>query len=271
MKIQKLTVIILLFVLSGCKNSYQALLKSPNVALKYEKAVEFFQEGKFEKAQPLLEELLSVTRGTTKAEDVYYYYAYTDYKLKNYQLAAYNFKNFATSFPSSKRAEEMEYMYAYSLALESPTAELDQTSTLKAIEAFQLFVNKYSSSDRIQNCNDEIDRLRKKLELKAYNNAKLFYQMEDFRAAMVAFQNTLRNFPDIEQREEIAFLIVKSSYKLANNSIPEKEIVRYEETIRQYNGFKEEFPKSKYLKDAEKFAENAKKNILAKNKSALVK
>jgi outer membrane protein assembly factor BamD len=95
--------------------------------------------------------------------------------------------------------------------------------------------------------------------------------MEDYRAAMVAFQNTLRTYPDIPQREEISYLTVKSSYRLASNSIAEKEIERYQETIRQYLSFKEEFSQSKYLKEIEKYYENAAKFIAKPIKTAAIK
>ena len=54
-------------------------------------------------------------------------------------MAAYQFNNFVSSYPNSKYAEEMQFMYAFCYYKDSPTPSLDQTNTLDAIEKFQLF------------------------------------------------------------------------------------------------------------------------------------
>lgn len=255
-----LMALLLLTTLQGC-DPYNKILKSTDLNYKFDMARKFYYEGAYFKAQPLLEELISVYRGSEKAEEVYYFYAYCDYHLQDYTVASYHFKNFTNSFPGSGKAEEMDFMYAYCLYLESPRFGLDQGSTLKALEGLQLYINKYPSSPRIAECNRMMDVLRSKLERKAYESAMLFYRMEDYRASATMLRRTLMEFPDIDEREQLVYLICKSNFLLAENSIREKQQERYEECLKTYAELKEDFPQSKYLREAANMAEKSEKAI----------
>lgn len=252
---------LLMLLLGQSCDPYNKILKSPDLAYKFEMAKKFYYEGAYYKAQPLLEELISVYRGSDKAEEVYYYYAYCDYHLQDFTVASYHFKNFSNSFPSSNKVEEMDFMYAYCLYLESPRFGLDQGSTQKAIEGLQLYINKHPKSLRIAECNRMMDVLRSKLERKAYESAMLFYRMEDYRASATMLRRTLLEYPDIDEREELLFLICKSYFMLAENSIREKQTERYEECLKTYAELREDYPQSKFLKEAGNMAEKASKAI----------
>lgn len=233
----------------SCK--YNKLLKSTDFDLKYKMAVEYYNKKDYNKAFPLFEELLTLYKGTTKAEDIYYYYAYTNYHKGDYILASYHFNNFAKTFPHSTRAQECSFMNAYCYYLDSPEASLDPSNTVKAIDELQTFINKYPKSDSLDRCNILIDNLRGKLEEKSYKAAQLYFRTEDYRAAIVAYKNTLKDFPDIASREEINFMIVKSNYLLAIKSIESKKEERLKNTAESYLKFIDTYPQSKYLKEAE--------------------
>ncbi|MCB9185654.1 MAG: outer membrane protein assembly factor BamD [Flavobacteriales bacterium] len=257
------SVIILLVVtlmFAGC-NGYQKVLKSNDFDKKFDMAKLMYDNGKYQKAFPLLEELITVFRGTSRAEDVYYYYAYCNYHLGDYMLAGYHFDNFVRTFPRSIRAEDAQFMNAKCYFLDSPEPSLDQTSTYKAIDELQLFINKYPESEKVDECNDLIDRLRFKLETKSYNLAKLYYRVGEYKAAIFALRNTLEEYPDTKFREEIGFMILRSSYLLADNSIDEKKIKRFEQAIEECDQFVERFPRSKDLREAENIKENCKREL----------
>lgn len=252
--------LVMLMVTQSC-DPYNKVLKNPDLNFKYKMAQQYYYQGSYYRAQPLLEELITAYRGTDRAEDVYYLYSWCDYHLKAYSLASFHFKNFSTSFPTSKRVEDMDFMYAYCLYLESPNFSLDQINTRKALEAFQLFVNKHPGSSRIGECNRMMDIMRAKLERKSVESAMLFYRMEDYRAAAVMLRNTLTDYPDIDEREYLTFLVVKSYYNLAENSIDIRKEERYNETIRQYQELKEDYPNSVHLKEAANYATKAQQEL----------
>lgn len=239
-----------LLFFTSCDN-YNKLLKSNDIEKKLEMAKHYYNKGNYFKAIPLFEELISVYRGTEQLEDIYYYYCYCFYGQENYQVAAANFKNFATFYPLSKYAEECNFMQAKCFYMDSPSSRLDQTNTYKAIDAFQLFINTHPASDRIEEANNYIDKLRRKLEIKEYESAQLYLDIGNYKAAAVSFENVLKSFPESPEAENISFLIIKSYYLLAKNSIPSKQEERYLSTIEAYNNFVSQFPESTYQKEAE--------------------
>jgi outer membrane protein assembly factor BamD len=250
----------IVMVLAGC-SKYQRILKSNDFEKKFEMAKVYYDNGKYQKAFPLFEELITVFRGTSKAEDVYYYYAYCNYKLGDFMLAGYHFDNFVRTFPRSERAEDSQFMNAKCYFLDSSEPSLDQASTKKAIDELQLFINKYPSSPKVDECNDLMDRLRYKLETKAYNGAKLYYRLGEYKAAIFALRNTLGDFPDTKFREEISYMILRSSYLLADNSVVEKKIERFEQTLSECDAFIERFPRSKDLNSARNIKEYSTKEL----------
>jgi outer membrane protein assembly factor BamD len=255
-----LTIGLLAIFLVSC-SEYQKILTSSDYDLKYKKAFEYYDKEDYTRASTLMEELLPVYRGTEKAEELNYRYAYCYYRQQDYVMAAYYFDNFVKSFPNSPLAEECSFMVAYCYYEESPTSSLDQANTYKAIDELQLFINNHPGSKRIDECNKLIDELREKLVKKSFDSASLYYKLGDYKAAITALGNALKEYPDTHYREELKFLILKSSYELASRSIYEKMKERYENTVEAYLGFKEEFPDSKHLKEAERIYTNASKYL----------
>ena len=148
-------------------------------------------------------------------------------------------------------------MAAYSEYVMSPKPQLDQTQTNKAIDDFQLFVNTFPNSDKVEKCNGHIDELRKKLENKAFEQGKLYYDVNKYISCIVSLENMLKDFPETAKEEEIRFLILKASYNYAKNSIFEKKGERYEDTINKYNQYIKRFSSSENLKNAEKIYKNS--------------
>jgi outer membrane protein assembly factor BamD len=189
------------------------------------------------RALPLLEDLLAVYRGKEKSEEIYLKYAYCYYGLGQYELAAFHFKNFTENYYNSKYIEECSYRYVSCLYLNALPYYLDQTNTTKAINEIQLFLNQYPNSIYKDHCNNHMDELRKTLKNKAFQSAMLYFKLDDYLAAMVTCKNAIRDFPDIDNKEEIEFTIVKSAYLYAKNSIEEKKEERYLAVFTEYKEY----------------------------------
>jgi len=253
-----LTIGLLALLLASCSD-YQKLLSSTDYDLKYKKSIDYFDKKDYTRASALMEELLALYRGTDKAEEVNYRYAYCYYHQQDYVMGGYYFKNFVTSFPNSPYAEECAFMVAYCYYQDSPTSSLDQANTYKAMDELQLFMNQHPASKRVVECNKLIDELREKLVKKSFDSASLYFKLGDFKAAITALNNGLKEFPDTHYREELLFLVLQSSYELANRSVYEKMKERYQNTVDAYLQFKEEYPESKHLREAERIESNASK------------
>jgi outer membrane protein assembly factor BamD (BamD/ComL family) len=200
---------------------------------------------------------MGLMKGQRSTEDIYYMYCMANYKQGDYMLSAYHFKSFASTYPTSKKAEECLYMAAVSNSMLSPKYELDQSYTTKAIDAFQSFINQYPQGTRVDTANKMIIKLRKKLEQKALANAELYYKTENYKAAAVSFKNLLTQWPDIDNVERILFMVVKSYNKYAENSIATRRVERYHSVIDAYKDFIYKYPGSKYVAEAALYEQSA--------------
>lgn len=252
----KLALFFAVALLVSCSKN-RKLQKSKDYNLKYEKAVEYYGQKKYIKALPLFEEVIPIYKLTERGESVYYYYSYCHYHIKEYYTAAFYFKTFAKTYPNSKYAEECLFMSAICNVKISPPNYLDQKETITAINELQLFLNRYPESSKKDTCNQIIDKLRAKLEKKAFQNAYQYYHMEQYRSASVALKAMLEEYPLSVYTEESMYLIVKSDYLYAINSIDSKKKERFEQCIKSYLNFASLFPKSKKLKELEPLYLNA--------------
>lgn len=254
-KIRHIIPLLFVVVLLAACSEYQKVLKSSDYELKYQKAQEYYEEQDYYKALNLYDELVNIYKGTKRAEKVYYYYAYCHYGQSELDLAAYHFKKFSKTYPNSEHQEEADYMAAYCLYLVSPEHSLDQTYTRKGLDELQLFLDRYPESEYRDSVNILIDELHGKLEQKAYDNAYLFYHIKDYKAAIKALENAIKDYPDSPYNEDAGFYILKSSYLLAENSVESKKQERYENTLKAYHSLMDRYPKTEYAKDAKRIYE----------------
>jgi outer membrane protein assembly factor BamD len=250
----------LLLILGSC-SPYQKLLKSDDVELKFEKAIEYYEDGSYGRAIGLLTDIIPVFRGSARAELLNYYYAMAHYRQRDYILASHYFRTFASSFPQSEHVEEFLFLSAYCKYLESPRPSLDQTSTREAISELQAFINRYPESERVAEANELIDELRLKLETKSFEAGVLYYNLSDYTAAVTAFNSFIRDFPDTRYREEALFYIIQSHYAYADQSIPARQIERFGKVIESYHRLERTFPESQYMVQARRMMDTATSRI----------
>ncbi len=253
--------LLLLVPLMWSCSEYQKLLKSDNYDLKLEKAKEYYEEEDYYRAMSLLEELRSIYRGSNEAEEITYLLGHCHYAQREYTLAAYYFKTFAASYPFSEKAEDANFTAANCFYLIAPSSSLDQTYTRRGIDELQLFIENYPKSEYRDSANKLIDNLHNRLVEKAYNNAVLYYQIGNYKAAITALKNVLIEYPDTKYREKIFYYILKSSFDLAEKSIENKKKERYESTIQEYYTLIDNYPESEYIKEAEKIYSESVKNL----------
>lgn len=251
----------ILFVFSSCKSEFEKLRTSGNTEQMYEAGMEYYEEGEYLKAQTLFEQVVSAYRGRKQAEDLYFKYAYTHYYLDQHILAAYYFKNFSETFTNSELREEALFMSAYSNYELSPNFRLDQKYTQAAIDEFQLFVNTFPNSERVEECNELIDELRKKLEKKAIARAQLYDDMGNYKAAVHSYTLVLQDYPETKAAEEIRFKMTKAGYRLAEHSIYSKKRERYETTLDLADQFLSRYPKSEYTDEVRRYKEISEQEV----------
>jgi outer membrane protein assembly factor BamD len=250
-----------LVLLTSCGKGMVKLLKNPDPAYKLRMAEQFFVKKQYVKAQQVYEDIMPYYKTTPEFQDIYYKYAYCAYNLEDYMNAENLFKSFLEIFPNSLKAEEMDYMRAYSFYKQSPKAELDQTNTIRAMGMLQTFINTHPGSARNKEANDIIDLCRAKLETKDFKSAQLYFDLGQFRAAGVAFSALLNDYPESMRGDEYKLMIIKSYFKYAEMSVEEKKVERFEQVISQCYEFTDRFPDSKLKAEADNFLNLSQSNI----------
>ena len=264
--IKNIFFLVLVVSLSSCKGKLDKLLMSNDVALKEQKAKEFFEDCDYASASPLFKDLIQSYSTSAKVEKVYFYFAYCDYKLEDYMLAAYEFKKILEKFPRGKYAERAQFLIADSYFHSTPKYNLDQEYNGQAVEEFQVFLEKYPNSEKRKDANHKIDLLIEKREKKDFENAKLFFNTSDYKAALQSFQFVLNDFPDTRRDEELHFLLVKSAYLYAEKSIENKKVVRYGEVNEYAVRYLKKYKQAKeavYIDEVKSYQEKAKNKALA--------
>ncbi len=255
-----LSVLVLFLTLNSC-SKFSKVQKSRDFEYKLKKADEYYVNKKYRQAQQLYEELFPVYKGNQKFEDIYYKYAYCFYYLKMYRDAENLFKGYLEVFPNSPRAEEVDYMRAYCFYKQSPKLELEQVNTMKAMGMMQTFISTHPGSARIKDATEIIDMSRAKLEGKEFRGAQLYYNLGQYRASAIAFSNLMNNYPESLKGEDYKLMVVKSYYRFAKLSIPERQIERYEKVVTEYQDFTDRYPESKLLKEAESYKNLSQNHI----------
>ena len=250
----------------GSCGEYQAILKSTDYNLKYEKAKEYYENEEYEKAATLLEEVVPIFKGTSISEESIYLQAMTYFRQGDYTYAEHYFNQIIRTYPNHEKIRNCYFNKAYCYYMQSANAKLDQTTTKKAIEAFAIFMEFYPNESITKEAHTYIDELQDKLAYKAFLNAKLYYDLgsylgNNYESAIITANNCIKNFPGNVHSEKLSFLILSASLILAENSIDEKMDERYRTVIDEYHSFMNDYPDTKLKKKADDIYDKAQKYL----------
>lgn len=247
--------------LISCKSQYELLLNSNDADAKYKAAFEYFEAKKYNKAATLFESLSALTDGTERDDTVRYYWGLSNYKFKDYYTAETNFANFLETYPRSPFASEARYLRLDCLYRSTLRWELDQNPTYKAMTEISEYMIEFPKTPHMQVCRDMLQELNDRLDKKAYEAAKLYYKMENYKSSRIAFRNVLKDDSENIYREDILYYIAMSSYKYAQMSVPEKQKERYLTFVDDYLNFIGELPQSHYRRELDNVYRKAQKAL----------
>jgi outer membrane protein assembly factor BamD len=250
----------LAIIISSC-SEYQKAIKSDDVGVKYPVATKLYEAGKYSKAIKLFEQIAPVYKGKPQAEKLFYMYAQSLYKTKQLYTAGYQFEVFASSYPKSQYIEEASFLSAKCYSALSPRYSLDQVDTDKAITKLQDFIDTYPNSTYLPEANTLVKELRGKLEKKAFEIAKQYNTISDYKAALVALDNFINDYPGTPYKEDALYYKLNSAYQLAINSVPSKMEQRLNEAKSSYSSLLKSKPETKYKKQADEMLAKIDKEL----------
>ena len=260
----------LFFVSCG---EYQQILKLKDPDIKYQKALMYFEDEQYVKAQTLLDEVTSYYRGTDRSQDVLAYLSRSYMGQKNYSAAAEYYQAYIRNYPKGRYIIEARFQIGHCYYLNSPDARLDQADTKKAIEYFTQFIELYPESPYAEQAYKEMGELYDKLAEKEYLSAKMYYNLgtylgNNYLSSEIVAKNALKNYPTNKYQEELNWLILQAKYQQMVNSLDEKKEERARETEDEYYNFVTEYPDSKHSDSAKKILKEVQK-ILHKKTSQI--
>lgn len=244
--------LVLVLLIGASCSKFRKIEKSQDWRVKYDAGLNYYNKKDYYKASVLFEQIIPIVRGLPEGEKVQFNLAYCQFHDQLYLLSSEQFRTFYETYGRSAMAEEARFMYAFSLYQASPNTNLDQTSSIDAMAAMQQFLNRYPNSKFLDRATEVITTSQIKLEKKGFENAYQYYKMRSYKAAIVALDNFIDNFPDSKYLERSYYLVIVSEYKLAEQSIYTKQLDRYKGVVEHYKEFVDKYPSSSYLKDAEK-------------------
>ena len=269
-------------LMTSCVNEYNQITKSGAYTLHYEYAKQCYAQGKYSRVVPLLQELVTMKKGSTEGEECLYMLAMAEFGMKDYETASEYFKKYFSSYPKGRYAENAKYYVGESLFQNAPEPRLDQSTTMTAIAAFQEYLDIFPNAHLKDQATGRLYALQDLLVEKEYKSAHLYFDLgtyfgnctnggNNYEACIVTAQNALKDYPYSNRREEFASLVMKSKYELAKMSVESKQLERYQDAEDECYGFINEYPDSKERTLAEKYIEKCKEYEKAHPEDSLEK
>ena len=261
--------VVVSMALTSC-GSYVNLQKTTDYDQKYEAAKQYYAEGQYNRAAIFLQDMVAMLKGTDKGEESLFLLGMCSYKAHNYEAASAYFKRYYQSYPKGIYTEKARFYSALSLYMNTPEVRLDQTDTYAAVTEFQNFLELYPGGEYSARAQKLIFELQDKLVEKEYLSAKLYYDLgsyfgncayggSNYQACIVTAENAIKDYPYTSRREDFAILILRAKFELAAQSVEAKKEDRYHDAIDEYYGFTNEYPESRFMKEASALFKKAKK------------
>ena len=157
-------------------------------------------------------------------------------------LAANEFREFLTFYPTNSRADYAQYKLAMSHFRQMRAPERDQTETREAIKEFDVFFAKFGSSPLAPEVRQNWRIARDRLSEASYRVGLHYHRSRWYPGAIDRFREVLRDDPEYTGRDAVYYYLADS---LARTDKTPEAIPYFERLL-------EEYQQSEHLEDARK-------------------
>lgn len=196
-------------------------------------------------------------QGSAWADDAQFYLAESHYARGEYQLAALEYGLLRRNMPASPFVPLAQFQLAMSYYQLAPKPNLDQDFTVKAIDAFQAFVDYHPSHEKAVEAEEKIRELVRRLAQKQFDTARLYATMGYYKAAIVYYDDVIERYHDTE--------FAPRSYLGKAAVLIERK--RYEDARREILKYKERFPEAS-MREADELLQRIKTGMNTRSASA---
>jgi outer membrane protein assembly factor BamD len=154
-------------------------------------------------------------------------------------LAANEFREFLTFYPTNARADYAQYKLAMSHYEQMRAAERDQTETREALREFDLFFQRFPNSALAGEVKQKWRDARDRLSEASYRVGLHYFRQRWYPGAIDRFREVLRDDPGFSGRDRIYFYLAESLARTEKTA----------EAIPYFERLLAEFPMSEHRED----------------------
>lgn len=235
-------ILFFLTVISGCSSLKTTEGSYRNAEEMYNAGVKHYHALHYEEAEETFELLLERYPLSAYALDGEIMLADAFYADEKYDEARVYYTNFVAMHPSHSKASYALFQKGMCFFRNVLAHDRDQTTTRKAIIAFEDLLKEFPGSSYNEKAGELIAFLRKRLAQRELYVGRFYLKKKNYKGALSRFKVVLKEYPESEVIDEILFYIVKSYVKLG-------EEVRARDV---YATMQSDFPSSSYTRAAEK-------------------
>ena len=227
----------------------------------YDKAMKYYNNKAWISAARIFEELYPLSIGTPLGDTILFNFANCYFQNRDYQLAAFHFKDYTRRYPGTERTEQAALNAVKAMYFNSPDYNLDQFVTILAIDEINLFIQQYPHSKYIEECNEILDEMRNKLAKKDMEIVRMYYEIGYFEAVQILARNFMKTYSSSTYAPEVLNILVRSNYDFARKSVESKKYNRYKDCLESYEILQLQYPENRFLTESKKFAVEAENQI----------
>lgn len=195
-KLGVVSTVLALFLLGliGCNSATRVQSQDPN--FRFNRGKEYFGKGKYYKAIDDFNFVVLNNPGDTRADDAQLFIADAHFEVKEYMVAASEYRRLIQKYPESPLVEQARYKLGLCLVQLSPNYQLEQQYTEQAMNTLQGFLEDYPASKYKEEVTQLIGELRGKIAHKIYSNAHLYFVLHHYESAIIYCDQLLNNYYD---------------------------------------------------------------------------
>ena len=163
-------------------------------------------------------------------------------------LAANEFREFLTFYPTHPRADYAQLQLARSFTEQMLAPERDQSATRDAIKEIEVFLQRFPNSKLMPEARKMEREARDRLSEANYRVGFYYFRVKWYPGAIERFKEVLSTDPNFTNRDAVYYHLGESLYRSALSTDPAKK----SEALPYFERLLKEFEKSEYLAAAQK-------------------
>jgi len=221
MKNFSVTIILILtsFFLINCSSKNENLIKPKKtipLELLYKEAYKNFEQGKYQDAVELFQEVEKNYGYTEWAAKALLLKSYIYYDSSRYVEALENLKNFKKLYSGNSELAYVEYLIAICLFEQINISARDQTNTRLSFQQFNKVIKNYPNTPYAEDLKLKLDLINDQLAGKEMYVARYYQKREKWLAALKRLTNILEKYQTTIYIEEALHRMVEIHYKIGN-------------------------------------------------------